>query len=476
MSKYILQNKRQIQFYDSHPEIDFEAVNGVFIDLLEKLSLNLSKTLTDNLSTDMLKSILSKMTDLEKNNSENSNLLKLLDERTRTNLSTIKLNLDDSISKQKDNIISDIREIIKNNQTDYTEFIHKIISDNHSLLLERFSNNLNSLPSELQKHILSKDELLKHIGTINSLISSEIEKSNSSSINIDSISSIINAKYNELNQNFSTRIDSVISSTASSTNTNLVSILERLKPMESVEEYFNSGKNSNIKGKRGENKLEPILSEILPDAEITNSSGTAESGDFIIERIDKPKILIDTKDYATSIPKKEVVKIIRDIEKRNCNGILLSQNSGISLKHDFEINIHNNHILLFLHNVQYSEDKIYLAIQIIDSLFPIIQKQKSLEFESISSEQLNMINKEFQALILQKKQLVDQFEKYNREMVKEIGKIDMPTISSILTSKFSMSEKLQYVCDICNEYSGKNARALSAHKRGCSKKKPILVL
>ena len=52
-------------------------------------------------------------------------------------------------------------------------------------------------------------------------------------------------------------------------------------------------------------------------------------------------------------------------------------------------------------------------------------------------------------------------------IVKEISKIDIPTLSSILTVKFSQSEKLNYICDICNNWNGKNSRALSAHKRGC---------
>jgi hypothetical protein len=247
--------------------------------------------------------------------------------------------------------------------------------------------------------------------------------------------------------------------------------------MLSVEEYFRTNNNSNIKGKRGENKLEPLLSQILPEANIINSSGSAESGDFIIERPNKPTVLIDTKDYNTSVPKKEVDKIIRDIERRKCCGILLSQNSGIALKYDFEINVHNNFIVVFLHNVKYNEERIYLAIQIIDMLYPIVQQNANMEHESISSEQLNTINKEFQEIISQKRKVIEQIEQHNKEIIKSISKIDMPTLSSLLTAKFSQSEKLNYVCDICNDYVGKNSRALAAHKRGCSRKQnPIIVV
>jgi len=90
-----------------------------------------------------------------------------------------------------------------------------------------------------------------------------------------------------------------------------------------------------------------------------------------------------------------------------------------------------------------------------------------MEYESINSEQLNLINKEFQEIISQKKKIIDTIEQNNKDIIKEISKIDIPTLSSILTVKFSQSEKLNYICDICNNWNGKNSRALSAHKRGC---------
>ena len=251
-------------------------------------------------------------------------------------------------------------------------------------------------------------------------------------------------------------------------STSNTDILERVKPIKQVEEYFTNMNNSNRKGKQGEAKLEPILATILPDAEVTNSSGTAESGDFIIKRQNKSPILIDTKDYNTVIPKKEVDKIIRDIEKHACNGILMSQNSGIALKYDWEINIHNNCVLVFLHNVEYNEDKIWSAIQIIDALYPIVQQQANLEHESITTDQLVELNREFQNIIVQKRKIIEQIEQSNKDVIREIGKLDIPTLATIIKSKFSQSEELTYKCPYC-DFIGKNSRSLAAHKRSCIK-------
>ena len=434
----------------------------------------MTNTLNENLSLDILKEI-------SENVSKHSLILNSIEERTKDYLSSLKTNIDSSVSSQKDNIIASMREVVNNKDNNDAQFIHKMISDNHELLSERINKNLENLPKELQSSIVSKHDISEELAKTQSSLSDELAKffsSNNSPASLtENISSLIESKYNELNTSLSSRVEALLSSTTTTNNSTLSNILERLKPMESVEHYFHTNNNSNIKGKRGENKLEPLLSQILPEANIINSSGSAESGDFMIERTNKPTVLIDTKDYNTSVPKKEVDKIIRDIERRKCCGILLSQNSGISLKYDFEINVHNNFVVVFLHNVKYNEEKISLAIQIIDMLFPVVQQNANLEHESISSEQLNTINKEFQDIISQKRKVIEQIEQHNKDIIKSISKIDMPTLSSLLTAKFSQSEKLNYVCDICNDYVGKNSRALAAHKRGCARRhNPMLVV
>ena len=460
---FTLKNQKTIKFYQEHPEIDFDGINLTFVELLENLEKNMTNTINQNLSVEMLKEISQKIISIETNHEKHFSVLKGIDERTRGFIDSLKSNIDSCILTQKESIIREINNSIKNKESADSELIHKLISDKHEILSQNISKNLINLPKELQQLILSKEDIDKSLLNTRDSLTLEIQKLNASNNLSDDITKLVENKYDQFNASIASRVETVLSSS----NSTLVDIHERLKPMISVEEYFNSFTNSNIKGKRGENKLHPILSNILPEANIVNSAGTAESGDFIIERNDKPTILVDTKDYATSVPKKEVEKIIRDIDKHKCCGILLSQNSGISLKYDFEINIHNNFIIVFLHNVEYSEDKISIAIQIIDTLFPIIQKQASMNNESISSDLLNLINKEFQNMVSQKKRIVEQIENHNKSIIKEINKLDVPALATFLSSKFSQPEKLNFICDRCNVFSGKNARALAAHKRGC---------
>ena len=111
---------------------------------------------------------------------------------------------------------------------------------------------------------------------------------------------------------------SLISSQTNTNSSMYSQILSKLDnttgAIETVSTYFQKQSGSNSKGKQGENKLELILSELYPSASIVNTSGSTASGDFIIERTDGGKILIDTKDYETCVPIKEVAKIVRDIE------------------------------------------------------------------------------------------------------------------------------------------------------------------
>ena len=226
---------------------------------------------------------------------------------------------------------------------------------------------------------------------------------------------------------------------------------------------------STTKGKLGETKLELVLSEMYPSASIKNTAGLTACGDFIVERKERNKILIDTKDYETVVPIKEVEKILRDIEENYCHGILISQNSGIAQKEDFEINIHHNNIIVFIHHGNYDSEKIRLAVNIIDHLEPFISSKQSEESEAISSETLFFINKEYQELVSQKLNLIHNIKKQQQDIIAQIQKLDLPMLTSYLNQKFANTGKTAFHCDICNAFAGKNAKSLAAHQRKCQK-------
>ena len=67
--------------------------------------------------------------------------------------------------------------------------------------------------------------------------------------------------------------------------------------------------NSSKKGKISENLLNNVLAEVYPLAEIEDVGKTKETGDIIMIRKDKPKILIENKDWTRAIVNAEVQKL-----------------------------------------------------------------------------------------------------------------------------------------------------------------------
>ena len=129
-----------------------------------------------------------------------------------------------------------------------------------------------------------------------------------------------------------------------------------------VSDLLKKLENSSAKGKMSENILVNILHSLYPSGQIDHVGQTKETGDVILSRKDKPKILIENKDWGKNVVQEEVKKFIHDIETQNCSGLFLSQNYGIANKENFEINLHDGNVLIYVHEANNDPDKIKIAI------------------------------------------------------------------------------------------------------------------
>ena len=96
-----------------------------------------------------------------------------------------------------------------------------------------------------------------------------------------------------------------------------------------------------------ENLTIDVLESLYPSAEVESVGQTKETGDVMLTRANKPKILRKTS-TGCAVAQTEVVKFIRDIEVQKCSGVFLSQNSKITTKQNYEINLHNGNILVYV--------------------------------------------------------------------------------------------------------------------------------
>jgi hypothetical protein len=197
------------------------------------------------------------------------------------------------------------------------------------------------------------------------------------------------------------------------------------------------------------------------------------SGDFIMKRNEKPTILFENKEYEHNVNKDEVIKFIRDIDVQNMNGVFLSQYSGISFKDNFQIDVHKGNVLVYIHNTEYSPEKIKIAVDIIDSLSVKIQELNIDEHNNISKEMLDDINEEYQNFINQRELLITVLKDFQKKMTSQIESLKLPALEKYLEPKYANVRQKGITCNICNVFSASSKQSLSAHQRGCKKKNNI---
>ena len=160
------------------------------------------------------------------------------------------------------------------------------------------------------------------------------------------------------------------------------------------------------------------------------------------------------------------------INQQKYNTIFLSQNSGFSLKLNYQIEYHNNNVVIFINSVNYDIDKIKVGINIIDTLILKIKDESNNDY-SISSTVLEDINNDYKSLLNSKQLLINIIKDSHKQILQHLdNNIDINSLNSYLSNIFIKSNlnKNIFVCDLCNKYNGSNLKAIVAHKRGCKKK------
>ena len=474
-----IHSKKVSDFYANNKHLDFNTINEIFVDILQNLMNNLSDNIDNHHNTQLLSQLSSRLEQIETNYNSQNNLIKSIQTNLDSISGQIQKDLNSVLHDHKELLKVDIRETIKSNTGDYKNQIETILDKNN----QNFSQKMEILfhNKELKQAFTEEiNKINQIIGTETSKLFALFQNNNSSPESIlTNLTEFINTKYGELDFKIKTQFDTLLSNNNSQHSSMFSELVEKIgrstETVDKVNDFLLGQNNSNKKGKQGEAKLEPILGIVFPDAIVTNTSGQTSSGDFIVERKSKNKILIDTKDYKTGVPIGEVNKIIKDIEKHDCHGILMSQNSGIAQKENFEINIHNKNIIVFLHFVNYDENIIKIAVNMIDQLEPFIAMQHENTGQTISDDLLSEINNEYQQLVRQKTNLIETMKKNHHDLLNQVHEFDLRKLDAFLNTRFSNPGKISFRCDICNTFIGKNARSLALHKRKCIKiQTPVL--
>ena len=438
---YTLTNEKCIEFYKKNPHIDFNHTNELFINLIDTFTNNDNKHLPVSDVKSILYNIHNTMSLLSSNISHNNEIIKLTY---------------DTLNNNKDNYIQQIKNILNENKDDIK--VLSLIKETNELWFEKSALELSKQYPKISENIISDFKVtLREEHKDNSEIFKELI--NSDQLSEEKIEKIIKDNFNNISNQFVFSLQQYFNDDSMFHKNNL-----------QIKNFLENQNNSSIKGKISEEKLEICLNNIFPYGEIINKSGEQKACDYLLKRENKPNILFENKDYKGNVPNEEIKKFIRDIEYQDTHGILLSQNSGIINKQDYQIDIHNNKILLYVHNVNFDKTKINLAVNIIDHLSRFLEEYNCNNSNvSFTSDELLEVNKEYLFFINQKKTIIESYKKNTKDHLKLLEDIELPYLTNILNKLFSNVEQLTYTCDICNNYNAKSKRALTTHKNKCKK-------
>ena len=452
--QYILSNKKCIDFYKKNPHLDFNEINELFIELIQNISSNNNNIFVINEMKSLMKDVDKKINNLENNIEKNNQMINMTHTFLQNNKEYYSQEIKTILNNKENDPI--MLQLIREANETWTQKSISTIRD----LLPKINNNISKDIIELIK--ISQD---KTISDSTKSIQEFIEKEKSTS-SPEILEKLLKDNY----ENMSNKLLSGFQPFFNQESTFYKNNIE-------LRTFLDKQNNSTLKGKISEEKLEICLTEGFPAASIINKSGESKSCDYLMSRKEKSPIMFENKDYTSNVPNEEIKKFIRDVEHKNYDAIMLSQHSGISNKENYQIDIHNGNIMIYIHFVKYDISKINIAVNLIDHLRNILNKYKNDKNEiNVCQEDMLSINKEYLSFIKQKNELIDNYKKHYKEHLKDLESFEMPYLTKLLDSIFSNTDQLTFTCKYCNNYNAKNKRALTTHQNNCKKKNSEIIL
>jgi vacuolar-type H+-ATPase subunit E/Vma4 len=214
--------------------------------------------------------------------------------------------------------------------------------------------------------------------------------------------------------------------------------------------------------------LETLLSQLFSTASISQ-----EDAGYVISRDAHTPIYIEqqtTKDRNINLT--EIKSFVKSSQDKSSHGILVSQFTGITSKPNYHIDITNNRILVYIHQMEYSPDKLQIAVDTIDS---ISEKLSDFYFNaetkySVPKEVLDDINREYQHFVLQKDSISNTLKDNYKKILAQLDEIKFTSLDKFLSTRYASCKKQGFTCDLCNQFHVGTLKGLAAHKRGCNRK------
>ena len=458
--KYIkITDETILAFYKENTGLDFVTMNHIFINILNSLSTNLS----ENINTTMMSKMFSLVNDIH------------------SNLNVIKTDIIIKFHESKKEYIDDLKTLLSNSSLTNNEKINTLIEKNNDALLTKTTLLVNDIiPKNQEKNYLQIENCIKNFcSSITKDTTRLLELNTKYDSNIDHIIDNIDTQFSKMITTIQQPIFSFIQSSEERTNTGIQQVKDNLSTHQNnqtkltteLNDFLNKYKNnSSSKGNVSEAELYYMLQSIMPSDEIIKVSSDTASCDFKVVRMDKskPTILFENKDYSRSVTTDEVKKFERDLQIQKIHGIFISQKSPITFKNQFQIDIINGLIHIYIPNAEYDTNKIKIAIDIVDSLSIKLYAINNTSNEySISKEDLDEILEEYKFFTTQKLQMIETIRSITKQLTDKMEDIQLPKLKKLFIKIGNIENDNDFKCSLCNTWSGKNKASLGAHVRNC---------
>jgi hypothetical protein len=415
-----------------------------------------------------------------------NNISKLLSIVTDMNNTISKIDTSFSLKllELKKDYMEELKQAMKNNAINEKGNMQSVLERNHDNLVAKTQLLLNEFMPRSQEGYYKLDKTLKeHFNIMNTNTKRILEQTNKDDSN--EIVKNIDEQFNRMVSLIHQPICNFIQSSEDRTLNTIQQVKDNIHSNQQSQDtlaqemnsFLNKYKNnSNIKGNISETELYYVLQKLMPSDEIIRCGSEVATCDFKVNRYDpnKPTILFENKNYTGTVDTEEVKKFERDVELQKKHGIFLSQNSPITFKSEFHIDIINGLILVYVPNAGYDPNKIKVAIDIVDKLsihvMEMVSKSSKVskeEHQIINSVDLTAIIKEFSEFGAKKIDAIETLKSMSKQMLDKLEEMQMPNLNKYLmgTGQYK-SDKL--VCQFCGVFNGKNKSSLAAHMRNCS--------
>jgi len=465
-------NKRICKFYKEHPTIPIDTVNLLFIDLMEKI---LFDTNSELIQSKWMTTIADNASDMQQLR-ETVTALKQSMNGVNNDITTSIIN---KMADMKREYLDEVRAII---QTNTHEKLGPLLEKNNSILIDKTALMMGDILPKNQT--LYHSQLAETLRSFSKTISEDthmlIQSVDQQSIkdqlqNFEMKSALMIQTVQQPLYSFITaseeRIHADMNHIKESTLTNhtlqqkIVSELDgiacKFRDLQASQQYYDK-------------QLISILTKSYNCAEITTLP--ANAGTLLMKRIRKTNVLICNKDSETNVLADDIYPFLQLIDEHRCNGVFISQHSGISTKKNYQIELHNGNIIVYLHNVAYTPAKIESAMDIIDNLASKLRQIKPHGDDdcAIPRDILDTINNEYQLFLTQKNAVIEVFKESQKKVLAQVDEIRFPSLDKFLSTKYSAPiQKPGLKCDLCKSFTGNNLKALAAHKRGCIRKHTV---